>query len=58
LKYHRTVEDYVSLVQQAGFRLDALREARPRAELFASRAEWYRRSRIPLFLLLAATVAT
>ena len=55
VKYHRTVEDYVSLVQQAGFRLDILREARPRAELFASPAEWYRRSRIPLFLLLAAT---
>jgi SAM-dependent methyltransferase len=56
VKYHRTVEDYVSLVQQAGFRLDTLREARPRAELFASPAEYYRRSRIPLFLLLAATL--
>jgi len=48
-------EHAVWAVQQAGFRLDILREARPRAELFASPAEWYRRSRIPLFLLLAAT---
>jgi len=55
VKYHRTVEDYAGLVQQADFHLDALREARPRPELFASPDEFYRRSRIPLFLVVAAT---
>jgi len=54
-KYHRTVEDYIGLVQQAGFRLDSLREARPRPDLFVSTDEFQRRSRIPLFLLLAST---
>jgi len=56
VKYHRTVEDYLGLLQQSGFRLDALREARPRADLFASPEEFRRRSRIPLFLILAASV--
>jgi len=58
VKYHRTIEDYVGLVQRADFRLDSLREARPRPELFASPTEFQRRSRIPLFLLVAATAVT
>jgi SAM-dependent methyltransferase len=55
VKYHRTIEDYIRLVQDVGLRLERLSEARPRAEQFASEAEFQRRSRIPLFLLLAAT---
>ena len=55
-KYHRTLEDYVGLVQSAGFRLDALREAHPRRERFVTEEEYRRRCRIPLILLLAGTV--
>lgn len=54
VKFHRTVEDYVCQVQAAGFRLEALREPAPVAERSASEAEYRRRQRIPLFLLLSA----
>jgi SAM-dependent methyltransferase len=54
-KYHRPIEDYVRLLQAAGFRLDALREARPMREHFATEEEYRRRCRIPLMLLLAGT---
>jgi hypothetical protein len=56
VKYHRTVEDYVRLVQEAGFCLDRLSEARPRPERFHSEAEFRRRSRIALFLIVAASI--
>jgi SAM-dependent methyltransferase len=57
VKYHRTVEDYVALVlvQQAGFRLERLREGRPELARMPSQAEFERRHRIPLFLVIAAT---
>jgi SAM-dependent methyltransferase len=52
--YHRTVEDYVTALQGAGFALTDLRECAPRPERFrAGEAELARRRRIPLFLLLA-----
>ena len=57
VKYHRTVEDYVALVQQAGFRLEALREGRPERSRMPSEAEFERRRRIPLFLVIGAAVA-
>jgi SAM-dependent methyltransferase len=53
-KYHRTIEDYVRLLQSAGFRLDALREAQPQREQFQDEPTYARRIRIPLFLILAA----
>ena len=56
VKYHRTVEDYVRLVQEAGFCVNYLSEARPRPEHFHSEAEFRRRSRIPLFLIVAASI--
>ena len=56
VKYHRTVEDYLSLVQEAGLCFTRLSEARPRPERFHSEADFHRRSRIPLFLIVAATV--
>jgi hypothetical protein len=49
------IEDYVMLVQTTGFRLDALRERRPDPELFTSDAEFARRCRIPLCLVIGAT---
>lgn len=52
--HHRTVEDYVSGLLDAGFVLTGLRECAPRCELFDDDAEYQRRLRIPLVLLLAA----
>ncbi len=52
--YHRTVENYVSELRNAGFALTNLRECAPRRERFDDDAEFERRRRIPLVLLLAA----
>ena len=54
VKFHRTVEDYVRLVQAAGFRLQTLREPGPTRARIDAEAEFRRRQRIPLFLLIAA----
>ena len=52
--HHRTIEDYLNALQGAGFALTALRECPPRRERFdGDEAEFARRSRIPMFLLLA-----
>jgi SAM-dependent methyltransferase len=56
VKFHRTVEDYVRLLQSAGFQLQTLREPEPDLEYFQSEAEFNRRQRIPLFLLVAGSV--
>lgn len=53
VRQHRTVEDYVVAMQDAGFILDQLRESRPERERFTDEAEYERRRRIPLFLFLA-----
>jgi SAM-dependent methyltransferase len=53
--HHRTVEDYVSAVVRSGFRLEALSECPPERSRFdGDEAEFTRRLRVPLFLLLAA----
>lgn len=54
VKYHHTVEEFFGGLQRAGFIVEALREARPRRELFLREETYQRRLRIPLFLLLAA----
>lgn len=53
--HHRTVEDYVSGLLGAGFTLTGLRECVPRRELFDDDAEYQRRLRIPLVLLLTGS---
>jgi hypothetical protein len=53
--HHRTIEDYVSGLSRAGFELTSLRECPPQRDLFADAAEFERRKRIPLFLLLSGT---
>jgi len=55
--HHRTVEDYVSALLDAGFTLTGLRECAPRRELFDDEAEYQRRLRIPLVLLLSGARA-
>jgi SAM-dependent methyltransferase len=54
--HHRSVEQYVTAVLNAGFTLTALQECPPSGELLADRPEeLYRRRRVPLFLLFDAT---
>jgi ubiquinone/menaquinone biosynthesis C-methylase UbiE len=51
--HHRTIEDYVAELRNAGFALINLRECAPSREQFDDDAEYERRRRIPLMLLLA-----
>lgn len=50
---HRTVESYTSQLRSSGFELAAVRECPPARERFDDEAEFERRRRIPLVLLLA-----
>jgi SAM-dependent methyltransferase len=51
--HHRTIEDYVTGLRKAGFALTNLRECAPHREQLDDDAEFQRRRRIPLILLLA-----
>jgi SAM-dependent methyltransferase len=51
-KYHRTIEDYFTGLQAAGFVVEHLRESQPHREYFLNEATYQRRKRIPLFLFL------
>ncbi|MBH8553086.1 class I SAM-dependent methyltransferase [Nostocaceae cyanobacterium CENA357] len=53
-KYHRTIEDYFHFLNEVGFIIEDLREARPQREHFHDVQTYERRKRIPLFLILAA----
>lgn len=54
IKYHRSIETYWRLLQDAGFRVAEIREGRPEAAQFADQREFERRSRIPIFLIIKA----
>lgn len=55
LKYHRTVEQHLDAVREAGLEFSRLRECPPVRELFDEDSQEYeRRLRIPLFLLIEA----
>jgi SAM-dependent methyltransferase len=54
VKYHRTVEEYFRGLQSAGFVVEQLRESRPERQWFVHEETYQRRTRIPLFLFLAA----
>lgn len=56
--HHRTVEDYVTELRNAGFALINLRECAPRRKRFDDDAEFERRLRIPLVLLLSGARAS
>ncbi|WP_261132271.1 class I SAM-dependent methyltransferase [Bacillus sp. Marseille-Q3570] len=53
-KYHRTTEQYVSVLIGVGFSLENLKEGTPERHRFSSVEEYERRKRIPLCLILAA----
>jgi SAM-dependent methyltransferase len=55
VKYHRTIEQYFRLLQQAGFKVEHIREPMPQKELFHDQEEYERRMRIPLMLVFACT---
>ncbi len=53
--FHRTIEQYFQALTSAGFQVTSLRECEPQQERFDNdEAEYARRRRIPMFLLLAA----
>ena len=52
-KYHRTVEDYFTSLQRAGFIVEQLRESSPQRQYFQDEQTYLRRKRIPLFLFMA-----
>jgi SAM-dependent methyltransferase len=54
VRYHRTIEEYFRIVQNAGLVVESLRESCPRREQFTDEAIYEQSKRIPLFLLLAA----
>ncbi|QED46531.1 class I SAM-dependent methyltransferase [Cytobacillus dafuensis] len=53
VKYHRTIEEYFSILKRNGFIIDDLREAAPQKDHFKDIEEYERRMRIPLFLLFS-----
>ena len=54
-KYHRTIEQHLDAVAAAGLEFRSLSECPPQPQAFGDRQDEYRRrSRIPLFLLIAA----
>lgn len=55
LKYHRTVEAYVSALLSAGFQLDALVEPKPTMEALSTRPSLINELRRPPVLLLGAS---
>jgi SAM-dependent methyltransferase len=56
--HHRTIEQYLTLIEDAGLSLTRLRECEPVESLFAGdQDEYERRRRVPVFLLLSATRA-
>ena len=52
IKYHRSLDEYWRLLNQAGFAVEEIKEGRPRMEKFQSGDEFERRSRVPLFLIV------
>ncbi|MFC7063095.1 class I SAM-dependent DNA methyltransferase [Halobacillus seohaensis] len=55
VKYHRTLEDYFSLLIQTGFKVEELREGMPQRVYFENEEDFLRRSRIPLFLIFSCS---
>ncbi|WP_434748840.1 class I SAM-dependent methyltransferase [Paenibacillus amylolyticus] len=53
-KMHRSIESYYMALQNAGFRVEHLRESAPQRAYFVDEETYQRRQRIPLFLFLSA----
>lgn len=55
IKYHRSTEEYFTLLKQSGFKVEDLREGTPRSENFKDESEYERRKRIPLVLMFSCS---
>ena len=51
-KYHRTIEDYFQYAIDAGFKVEMIKEGKPKPILFDDDLDLKRRQQIPLFLIL------
>jgi len=51
VKYHRTIEEYFQIIQNAEFEVLILRESKPNMKYFETQEEFERRMKIPLFML-------
>jgi SAM-dependent methyltransferase len=54
IKYHRTIEDFLNILENSKFNLKKLRESDPPRKCFDDEELWQRRRRIPLFLIIKA----
>ena len=52
-RYHRTTEDYFRALRSSGFAVEDIREASPSRELFPDLAEYGKRMKVPLILLMS-----
>ncbi|MFB7140598.1 class I SAM-dependent methyltransferase [Gottfriedia sp. NPDC056225] len=53
VKYHRTIEQYFTILRKTGFRIDQLREGTPKRIHFKSEEEFLRRQRIPVVIVFS-----
>jgi SAM-dependent methyltransferase len=53
VKYHRTIEEYLSTALYCGFTIKGMKEGKPDQKFFSKEEEYQRRQRIPLFLILS-----
>lgn len=56
IKYHKTIEQYWDLFQQANFKISSIRESKPIEANFEDGYEYKRRKRIPLFMMFKLRV--
>ena len=54
--YHRTIEEYFSILQKAGFEVASLRESKPERENFSTEEKYANYLQFPLFLFLTGKV--
>ena len=56
VKYHKTIEEYFSLLRETGFIVEDIRESKPKRELFKKEEDFLRRMRIPWFLFFSCSI--
>jgi len=54
-KYHKTIEEYFTILRQSGFTIQELREGRPERQHFSQEKEFNRRLDLPRYLILKAS---
>lgn len=54
VKYHRTIETYLTSLIEASFSIQSLREPKPEGQMLQRHPEWADELRRPMFLIIAA----